>query len=279
MSKKVSFLGIFWYHKYEVLKGRIIAMTKKDVEIQKGIYLHFLNTKDQFKTNDIVVALKLGLNRETITKDALIPLVLRRGTIDYPTMKDISIKLEELYGASLDANSDKIGNNVILQFMMDTISNEYSFDNSDILKESIDLLFEIILNPILEDGHFKNEYVGQEKETLKELINSKINDKATYSSDRAIEEMYKDSPYGLYKYGYVEDLDEINAKDLYDYYIGIIKTAEINIYVSGNIDEAQIEDIITSKFEAVKRDFVLITPEDDSPSKEEAIITEEQSVT
>ncbi len=254
-------------------------MTKKDVEIQKGIYLHFLNTKDQFKTNDIVVALKLGLNRETITKDALIPLVLRRGTIDYPTMKDISIKLEELYGASLDANSDKIGNNVILQFMMDTISNEYSFDNSDILKESIDLLFEIILNPILEDGHFKNEYVGQEKETLKELINSKINDKATYSSDRAIEEMYKDSPYGLYKYGYVEDLDEINAKDLYDYYIGIIKTAEINIYVSGNIDEAQIEDIITSKFEAVKRDFVLITPEDDSPSKEEAIITEEQSVT
>ena len=48
--------------------------------------------------------------------------------------------------------------------------------------------------------------------------------------------MYKDKPYGLYKFGYVEDLEEISEKSLYNYYKELIKLAKIDIFVSGNID-------------------------------------------
>jgi len=34
--------------------------------------------------------------------------------------------------------------------------------------------------------------------------------------------MYKEKPYGLYKYGYAEDLEKINSENLYNYYMQII---------------------------------------------------------
>ena len=58
--------------------------------------------------------------------------------------------------------------------------------------------------------------------------------------DRTVEEMFKDEPYGLYKFGYVEDLDKINETNLYEYYCELLKNAEIQIYVSGNFDELSI---------------------------------------
>ena len=77
----------------------------------------------------------------------------------------------------------------------------------------------------------------QEKENIKQIIDGKIDNKARYSLDRCIEEMYKDQPYGLYKYGYVEDLEKITPQDLYKYYKKMISECKIDIFISGEIDE------------------------------------------
>ena len=58
---------------------------------------------------------------------------------------------------------------------------------------------------MVEQGGFKEEYVNQEKENVKQRIEAKIDNKAKYALDRCIEEMYKEEPFGLYKFGYVED--------------------------------------------------------------------------
>ena len=49
--------------------------------------------------------------------------------------------------------------------------------------------------------------------------------------------MYKDKPFGLYKYGYVEDLETINAENLYEHYKKMISECKIDIFISGEIDE------------------------------------------
>ena len=36
--------------------------------------------------------------------------------------------------------------------------------------------------------------------------------------DTDLADMYKDKPFGLYKFGYIEDLESINSKNLYQYY-------------------------------------------------------------
>lgn len=213
-------------------------------DIKKGIKLHCIET-NKFKTNLMAVFITLPLNRETITFDSMIPAVLKRGTANLNTQEDISKELENMYGASYDCGIEKIGDNHILKFYFESLNDNFIPESKEnIAKASLDLLFEIIFNPLIIDGKFKEEYVEFEKNNIKLLIESKIDNKAQYALNRCIEEMYKDRPYGLYKYGYVEDLDKINAQNLYEYYIKLINESKIDIFVSGELNKEEICNIV-----------------------------------
>ena len=226
-------------------------MEYKQIEIKKGIKLHTIKT-EKFKTNLIAIMLTTKLDRENVTKNALIPAVLRRGTKNLTTQEEINKKLEEMYGASLDCGLDKTGDNQVLKFYIETVNDEFLPQEAEnMLKISLEKIFEFVFNPYLENGCFKKEYVEQEKENIKQIIDGKIDNKARYSLDRCIEEMYKDQPYGLYKYGYVEDMKDINEKNLYEYYQQLINECKIDIFVSGIIDE-ETENIINNNENIVK---------------------------
>ena len=51
-------------------------MKYKEKEIKEGIKVHFIKN-DRFKTNLIAVFLSLPLERENVTKNALIPAILK----------------------------------------------------------------------------------------------------------------------------------------------------------------------------------------------------------
>lgn len=218
-------------------------MKYNEIDIKNGIKLHTIKT-EKFKTNLIAVMLTTKLDRKNVTKNALIPAVLRRGTKFMQTQEEINKKMEDMYGASFDCGLDKTGDNQILKFYMETVNNEFlPQDAENMIKSSIEKIFEIIFNPYLENGVFKKEYVEQEKENIKQIIDGKIDSKARHALDRCIEEMYKNEPFGLYKFGYVEDLKDINEKNLYEYYLELIETCKIDIYISGIVDE-NIHNII-----------------------------------
>ena len=212
--------------------------TKK--EIKKGIQLHILNT-DKFKTNLVAIFLTTKLQRETVTKNALISAVLRRGTNNMTTQEEINKQLEELYGASFDCGIDKTGDNQVLKFYIETINDAFlPQQNENLLKKSIENIVDIIFNPLTENNVLKKEYVEQEKINMKKRIEGRIDNKRRYALDRCIEEMYKGKPFGLYRFGYVEDLDNINEVNLYERYKELIKHCKIDIFVSGNVkDEAE----------------------------------------
>ena len=90
-------------------------MEYKQIEIKKGIKLNVIQT-NKFKTNLIAIMLTTKLDRENVTKNALIPAVLRRGTKTLKTQEEINKKLEEMYGASLDCGLDKTGDNQVLKY-------------------------------------------------------------------------------------------------------------------------------------------------------------------
>ncbi len=211
-------------------------------EIKKGIKLHCINT-NKFKTNLMAVVIALPLNREKVTFDTVVPAVLKRGTNNLKKQEEIAKKLEEMYGASFDCGIEKIGDNHIIKFYLETLNDNF-IPNSNILKESVELLLDIILNPYIENNKFKEEYVETEKNNIQLLIESKIDNKDQYALNRCIEEMYKGKPYGLYKYGYTEDLQQINSENLYNYYKEIINTSKIDIYVSGEIETEKIVEIV-----------------------------------
>ena len=218
-------------------------MDYNESDIKNGIKLHTIKT-EKFKTNLIAVMLTTKLDKENVTKNALIPAVLRRGTATLNTLEEINKSLEEMYGASLDCGLDKTGDNQVLKFYIESVNDEFLPQNGEnMLKRSLERIFELVFNPYLENSCFKKEYVEQEKENLKQIIEGKIDNKARYALDRCIEEMYKNEPFGLYKYGYVEELNNIDEKNLYEYYIELINNCKIDIFVSGILDD-EVEKMI-----------------------------------
>lgn len=211
-------------------------------EIKQGITIHKINT-NKFKTNLFAIFLTSKLNKEDVTKNALLTAVLRRGTSKMPTQEEISKNLENMYGASFDCGVEKTGDNHVLKFYLESINNEFLPSEENLSKECIDILIDIVFNPIIENGAFKQEYVDGEKENLKQIIEGKIDNKAKYALDRCIEEMYKDEPYGVYKYGYIDDLGKITASNLYEYYQEFIKRVKIDIFVSGDLNNNIINEI------------------------------------
>ena len=226
-------------------------MNCKETEIKKGIKMHCIKT-DKFKTNLIAVFLTTKLNRENVTKNALVSTVLRRGSKNMQTQEDISKQMEEMYGASFDCGLDKTGDNQVLKFYIEVLNDNFlPRTNEDLLESAVRNMLEIVFDPYTENESFKEEYVEQEKNNIQKIIEGKIDNKARYALDRCIEEMYKDQPFGLYTFGYIEDLKNLNGKNLYEYYKRLIDECKIDIFVSGNIDD-EIEKKI-SKNENIQK--------------------------
>lgn len=218
-------------------------MKDKKQEIKKGINVHIINTT-RFKTNLVAIFLTTPITREKVTYDAVISSVLRRGSKNMQTQEQISKELENMYGAEFDCGIDKTGDNHILRFYLESINDKYLPQSDEkMLKSSCEKLIEIVFNPLTEGQAFKEEYVQQEKENVKRKIEGKIDNKARYAIDRCIEEMYNEKPYGLYKYGYIEDLEQINAHNLYEYYKQLINNCKIDIFISGTVDESEKQKI------------------------------------
>ena len=217
-------------------------MSYKIEDLKENIKVHLIQTS-QFKTNLIAAFFSLPIDKENVTKNALIPAVLKRGSKSLKTQEEINIELENMYGANLDAGIDKIGDNQIIKFYIETVNDNFLPKKENLLEKSINLLLDIIFNPFVEDDKFKEQYVETEKQTIRRLIEGKIDNKDSYAFNRCIEEMYKDKAFGIYKYGYIEDLEKINAKELYEHYKNLINSSKIDIFISGDFESNYILNI------------------------------------
>ena len=225
-------------------------MPYKIQEVKRGIKTHMIET-NKFKTNLFAIFLSVPLNRESVTQNALIPAVLRRGTANLKNQEEISIALENMYGATLDCGVEKTGDNQTLKFYLETLNDTFLPEQENLSKKAIELLLDVVFNPLTENRNFKKEYVDSEKKTIKRLIEGKIDNKDMYAYNRCIEEMYKNKPYGLYKYGYIEDLDKLDEKNLYEDYKKLLNEAKIDIFVSGNFGNDDIIDVINENINIV----------------------------
>jgi predicted Zn-dependent peptidase len=196
---------------------------------------------NRFKTNTINVFFQDNLNVASVALNALFPSVLRRGCKDLPTIKDINLYLEELYGAVFDCGVVKKGEKQIIHFYFEYVSDKYTSDGDRNFEEALNFILNIIYNPALQDSSFNEQYVEQEKSNLKMLIESRTNDKVQYALDRCYELMCKDEPFGLYEFGTVKQIDSITPKGLYKHYKEKVSSLPIDIFITGELYDSDIE--------------------------------------
>lgn len=197
----------------------------------------------KFKSNYLSFYFIRPLDREEVTLNALLPMVLNRGSQKYSNFIAIERELELLYGASLDYDVYKSGEKQIIKFSIEWADSNYVNETS-IDTKAIEILFDIIFHPVLNDGIFVEDYVEQEKQNLQKKIKSRINDKRSYAITRCIEEMCKTERFGIYSLGYVEDLKDINSENLTKHYKKMISETPIEVIYVGNEKKIDIAKYI-----------------------------------
>ena len=74
--------------------------------------------------------------KKTITMNALLPAVLRRGTNNYKNQIEIGKQLENMYGASFDCGIEKTGDNHVLKFYLEALNDNYVETSENLIKKS-----------------------------------------------------------------------------------------------------------------------------------------------
>ena len=229
----------------------------------------------KFKTNVYALYLTIPLTKENVTYNALIPMVLKRGCEKYNNQLEISKKLEEMYDATFGIGITKVGNNEVLKFYLESLNNNYLPNNEDLSKTSIEMLLNIVMKPYLVNGKFDDDYVEQEKENLKKVIESRKDNKDTYATNRLLEEMFKEEPYGLYKFGNIDEIDNITSEKLYEKYKELIKNSEKYLYIVGDVENLNIESYnIDEKEITISKEFPVKVSEKENIVKEQMDVTQ-----
>ena len=214
-------------------------MTIKTIK-KKHYNLHLIKTTN-FKTVLLKTVFWDKLKKEDITKRNMLIDNLLFSSENYKTVKDMSIKKEELYGLSLFGYNYRRGSYIISEINMSVIEDKYSEDN--LLEESIKFYFDILNKPNIEKDRFNEESFQINYEQTKASIDQ-INENPINYSLKEYRKILGNEIYNYPVEGTLEDLEKITCSNLYDYYNKFKLTNNADIFIIGNISIPKITKLI-----------------------------------
>lgn len=199
----------------------------------------WLLPETKWKSFSIDVFCKVPVTRRTVTALALASRLSKRGTRSFPSLRELSIRLETLYGAGLGADCSKIGPVQVLRFGIDMTSPTYLRSmvediSSDLsLRKAMDLVWELTTQPYLVDGKYPEDRFETEKEEHRRSIKAIINDRPKYAMIKLMEAMSGDDPRGLPAWGVLADLDQLSSRETWEIFTRALSSCPISIYAVG----------------------------------------------
>lgn len=207
-----------------------------------GYNLHLIKT-NKFKTITIDVDFYRNIKKEEITERNLLKMVLLDSSNNYKTERDLIIESENLYDIKVSSSISRIGNFSNLSFQTKFLNEKYT--EKDMNKESIIFFLDLIFNPYANNNMFVS--IDKQKNRLRQDILSIKDNKIKYSALKLMEKM-KNKPYSYNTFGYIEDIDDINEKVLYEYYKKVLREDKIDIFVLGDFQSNDIKEIFKEYF-------------------------------
>ncbi len=225
-------------------------------ELAPEMYLNYVQS-EKFKTGSLSVQLITPLEEKAAAFGALLPSVLRRGTMAHPDLRALSTALDLLYGASIGCTVRKKGENQCLGFVASFIDEEFVPGGQKLLEPVCDLLGELLFDPVTRNGRFLNDYVESEKQNLIDAIRGIINDKRDYADLRLLQEMCRGERYGVDKFGSIARVQKITNQTLFRYYQELLSTAHLELFYCGSAELARVEGALARTFAPLQRGVVI----------------------
>ena len=220
--------------------------------IMPNVVLTCLQTT-KFKTGCLSINMLTPLTRESASKNALIPMVLCRGTESLPDMAAIYSRLDSLYGARIKPLVRKKGEIQVIGLYADFADEAFIPEGNQILEQMTALVGEMLLMPKTNGGLFLREYVESERDKLLELIRGRINEKRSYSIQRLLELMCAMEDYSTDKLGTESEAENITPAELTEHYHTVLASSPIEIFYCGSAEPERVKSALVSALATLPR--------------------------
>lgn len=220
--------------------------------IGPGITLRYMQVR-RFKQSCLSVQLVRPMARSEAAKNALLPALLLRGSRDYPDLKCITEKLDDLYGASVGTLVRRIGDYQTTGFYCGFIDDRFALDHDTVLEPMLRFVGQLLLEPVTVNGGFDEDFVESEKKNLISVIESEKADKRAYAAGRLLQLMGKEDSFGIPRLGEKEDVAAITPADAWAHYQMLLRQSPIELFYVGSAPAQQLCDILQEIFSTQQR--------------------------
>lgn len=226
---------------------------------QKDLHVKVLPTT-KFKTTTITLKFMAPLDSDTMTARSILSKILVRATKQWPSDKDFNRHLSHLYGAYVNSFVSKFKDKHVITISLELVNERYLKDQTPLFEKGLELLREMIYNPLISDNQFDEIFVAQEKSLLSKKLNAMIDNKSQISFLNLLKYMLGEQPYRHLATGQVEYIADITPENLYHTYQSMLQNDYCAVYVVGNVDEQQVKSQIQAYFNINPFSFELSQP-------------------
>lgn len=228
-------------------------ITNKRTCIGDGIYLNEIYDP-KFKTNNIRIKFITAISEENYAANALLPPVLVTSNSEITSKTELSQKFAGLYGTSVGAIFDSMGDYQVLGFSTTPICDRFTIGGEVISEEVVRQILLCALSPDIKDGKFNEDYFRIRKQELMDIISATVNEKRSYGYMKAKGLTFRNEPAAVAAGITAEKAEKVTQEDLMRQYRYLLKSAHIEITVcgGGGIDNAV--EMIKDAFSKLERE-------------------------
>ena len=215
-------------------------------KIENNSYtMHLINT-DRFKMMSISLYFTKKFDKNDIVYGNFLTSNMVYTSKKYNTKNLMAIEGENLFDSKVAAGFGITGNTEHFCFSLEYLNPKYT--SKEYLEKSIDFLYEVLLNPNIENDGFKEEYFNIIKKEAISSIESIKDNPNMYASIEYAKLMYKGTPTSYDSLPLAKELEKVTPQDLYKFYKTLFNGEyKIDVIIYGEYD-SNIIDLINKKF-------------------------------
>ena len=232
----------------------------KTIELFPGVTLRCCRD-ERFKQGALSLQFLRPMCREEAALNALLPAVLLRGCRSCPDMRTITLRLDDLYGASVGALVRRTGDIQSTGLSCGFIDDRFTLEGDAVFSPMLGFLEEILLDPVVEKGAFCAEYVASEKQNLIWTLESQRNDKRSYAANQLLKQLCKEDSYGIPRLGEIPDVEAITEKSLYAHYQKILQESHVHVFYVGSAEADAVAEALRPMLSRLAKNPIQLPPQ------------------
>lgn len=230
------------------------------LEIFPGVTLRGIQSS-RFKQGVLSIQFLRPMDKEEAAKNALFPDVLLRGCETAPDLRQITAKLDDLYGASVAAQVRRVGDYQTTGLACGFMEDRFALPGDRVLEPMVEFLGQLLLRPLTQGEGFCRAYVAGEKRNLISAMEAQLNDKQAYASGQLLKIMCKGDSFSVPRMGNIAQMRKITAKEAYRHYRKVLTESPVAIFYVGSASLEQVAQLLKPIFRQIPRQVKPLPPQ------------------